>query len=52
MGNDVEFAAMVNFVEQHNIAPLVCRRYPFEQIDNAIKQMENTGMPCKTVVVF
>ncbi len=52
MGNDVEFAAMVNFVEQHNISPLICRRYPFEQIDNAIKQMKNTGLPGKTVVVF
>lgn len=52
MGNDEEFAAMVNFVEQHNISPLICRCYPFEQIDNAIKQMKNTGFPGKTIVVF
>ena len=52
MGNDEEFTAMVKFVEQHSISPLICRRYPFEQIENAIKQMENTGMPGKTVVVF
>ena len=52
MGNDEEFTAMVNFVDQHNISPLICRRYPFEQIDNAIKQMKNAGMPGKTVVVF
>jgi NADPH:quinone reductase-like Zn-dependent oxidoreductase len=52
MGNDEEFTAMVNFVEQHNISPLICRRYPFEQIENAIKQMKNTGLPGKTVVVF
>ena len=52
MGNDEEFAAMVKFVETHNILPLICRRYPFEQIDNAIKQMENTSRPGKTVVVF
>ena len=52
MGNDEEFAAMVNFVEQHNISPLICRCYPFEQIYNAIKQMKNTGFPGKTIVVF
>ena len=52
MGNDDEFAGMVNFVEQHNISPIICRRYPFEQIENAIKQMKNAGLPGKTVVVF
>ena len=52
MGNDEEFAAMVKFVEKNNILPLVCRRYPFAQIENAIKQMQNSGMPGKTVVVF
>lgn len=52
MGNDEEFTAMVKFVEQHNISPLISRRYPFEQIENAIKQMKNTGSPGKTVVVF
>lgn len=52
MGNDEEFAAMVKFVEQHNISPLICRRYPFEQIDKVIKQMKNTGLAGKTVVVF
>lgn len=52
MGNDEEFTAMVKFVEQHNISPLISRRYPFEQIKNAIKQMKNTGSPGKTVVVF
>ena len=52
MGNDDEFFAMIKFVEKHNITPLVCRRYPFDQIENAIKQMEDTGKPGKTVVVF
>jgi len=52
MGNDDEFFAMIKFVEEHNITPLVCRRYPFEQIENAIKQMEDSGKPGKTVVVF
>jgi len=52
MGNDVEFVAMIKFVEEHNISPMVCRRYPFDQIENAIKQMEDTGKPGKTVVVF
>ena len=52
MGNDEEFTAMVQLVEKYKIAPLICRRYPFEQIGNAIKQMENTGMPGKTVIVF
>jgi D-arabinose 1-dehydrogenase-like Zn-dependent alcohol dehydrogenase len=52
MGNDEEFKAMVKFVEDHNIAPLISRRYPFEQIEHAIKQMKNTSMPGKTIVVF
>ena len=52
MGNDDEFFAMIKFVEEHNITPLVCRRYPFDQIENAIKQMEDSGKPGKTVVVF
>jgi zinc-binding alcohol dehydrogenase/oxidoreductase len=52
MGNDEEFVAMIKFIEEHNISPMVCRRYPFDQIENAIKQMEDTGKPGKTVVVF
>ena len=52
MGNDDEFFAMIKFVEEHRITPLVCRRYPFDQIENAIKQMEDSGKPGKTVVVF
>jgi len=52
MGNDEEFVEMVKFVEQHKISPLISRRYPFEQVGHAIKQMENTGMPGKTIVIF
>jgi zinc-binding alcohol dehydrogenase/oxidoreductase len=52
MGNDEEFAAMVKFVEEHKISPLVGRRYPFEQAENAIKQMGNESFPGKAVLVF
>ena len=52
MGNDDEFKAMVEFVEKHQIAPLISRRYPFEQIENAIKEVRKTGLPGKTIIVF
>jgi zinc-binding alcohol dehydrogenase/oxidoreductase len=52
MGNDEEFAAMVKFVEEQRISPLVGRRYPFEQIENAIDQMGNESFPGKAVLVF
>ncbi|RLD23056.1 MAG: alcohol dehydrogenase [Bacteroidetes bacterium] len=52
MANDFEFSEMVKFIEEHKITPMICIRYPFEQIINAIKQLGNTGMPGKTVIVF
>ena len=52
MANDAEFNEMVKFIEQHKITPMICRRYPFDQIINAIKQLENSGKPGKTVIVF
>ena len=52
MGNDDEFKAMVKLVEEEKISPLISRQYPFSQIEIAIKQMSNTGMPGKTIVVF
>ena len=52
MGSDQEFKAMISFVEQHSIAPLISSKYAFMHIEHAIKQMKNTGNPGKTVVVF
>jgi D-arabinose 1-dehydrogenase-like Zn-dependent alcohol dehydrogenase len=52
MGNDAEFKEMVKFIEKYNISPMICRRYPFEQFTNAIKQMGDKSLPGKTVVVF
>lgn len=52
MGNDDEFTKMVSFVEERGIKPLISRKYPFEQIENAIEQMKNTGTPGKTVILF
>ena len=52
MGSDKEFVEMVEFVEHHNIKPLISSRYPFDQADNAIAQMAKPGVPGKTVIVF
>lgn len=52
MGNDEEFQQMVGFVEKHAISPLISRKLPFDQIENAIKQMKNPDLPGKTVVMF
>jgi NADPH:quinone reductase-like Zn-dependent oxidoreductase len=52
MASDDEFSEMVNFIEQHKISPMICHRYPFEQIANAIKELGNSGKAGKIIIVF
>ncbi len=52
MGNDSEFAAMLAFVADKQIRPMIRRQYPFEQTDLAIKQLSETSAPGKVVVVM
>jgi zinc-binding alcohol dehydrogenase/oxidoreductase len=52
MGNDQEFEAMIRFVEQNMITPLISIKYPFDQVDYAVRQIQHAGLPGKSVVVF
>lgn len=52
MGNDEEFEEMVRFVEENLITPMISMKYPFEQADFAVKQMEHAELPGKTVLLF
>ncbi|MEN8250448.1 MAG: zinc-binding dehydrogenase [Bacteroidota bacterium] len=52
MGNDEEFKAMVKYVEQYSITPLICHKYPFDQIVNAIEQMDNRNIAGKNIVML
>ena len=52
MGNDIEFEEMIRFVEENLITPLISIKYPFEQVDYAVRQIQHAGLPGKSVVVF
>lgn len=52
MGNDQEFEEMIRFVEDNMITPLISMKYPFEQVDYAVRQVQHSGLPGKSVIVF
>lgn len=52
MGNDEEFAAMVAFVAQHQIKPIVSSVRPFDQIVSALDEMDAGKQFGKLVVSF
>jgi zinc-binding alcohol dehydrogenase/oxidoreductase len=52
MGNDQEFEEMIRFVEENMISPLISMKYPFAQVDYAVRQIQHAGLPGKSVVVF
>jgi len=52
MGNDEEFEAMVRFVEENQITPLISKKYPFEQVAFAVKQIQHAHLPGKSIIVF
>jgi len=52
MGNDDEFEAMIRFVEENMITPLISMQYPFDQADYAVRQVQHAGLPGKNVLVF
>jgi zinc-binding alcohol dehydrogenase/oxidoreductase len=50
MGNDREFAAMLKFVEKHQIIPIVDAVYPLAQGNEALQKMENSAQFGKLVL--
>jgi NADPH:quinone reductase-like Zn-dependent oxidoreductase len=52
MGNDEEFNAMVKYVEEQSISPLICQKYPFSEAINAIEQLDSRDTAGKNIVVF
>jgi NADPH:quinone reductase-like Zn-dependent oxidoreductase len=50
MGNDEEFAEMVNFVNQHKIIPVVDAVYPLEQAQTALEKMAKGAQLGKIVL--
>ncbi len=52
MGNDQEFAAMLQFVAKHQLIPVVDSVRPFAEIVNAFNAMKNNQQTGKLVVSF
>ncbi|MCS6808284.1 MAG: zinc-binding dehydrogenase [Bacteroidota bacterium] len=52
MGNDAEFAAMLEFVAHHTLAPVVGAVYPFEEIGTAFEALSHGTHLGKLVVRF
>jgi NADPH:quinone reductase-like Zn-dependent oxidoreductase len=44
------FAAMNAFIEEHELRPVICRRFPFEEFPEALRLMEAGGHFGKIVV--
>jgi len=52
MGSDIEFKQMVDFVSEHEIEPIIAKKYPFEHILEAIEQMGQSNPVGKSVIIF
>lgn len=52
MGNDKEFEAMIKFVEDHKITPVIDSARPFHNIKEAFAIMESAKQSGKLVVTF
>lgn len=52
MGNDKEFEAMIKFVEDHKITPIIDSARPFHNIKEAFAIMESAKQSGKLVVTF
>ena len=52
MGNAGEFAAMLAFVERHRLVPPVDRIFPFEQVPEALRHLDQSGQFGKVVLAF
>lgn len=52
MGSDSEFTEMVNFVNEHNIIPIVDSVIPFEKALTAFEKMKNGTQMGKLVLTF
>ncbi|MCA9178453.1 MAG: zinc-binding dehydrogenase [Planctomycetales bacterium] len=50
MGSPADFAAMLRFVEQHRIRPLIDRVLPLEQVNDALQLMERSPQFGKLVL--
>ncbi len=50
MGNDEEFVAMIDFVEKHQIKPIIDAIIPFKEAPNAFKRMEEGSQFGKIVL--
>ena len=52
MGSPEEFAAMVRFVDEGKIKPVIDSVYPFDQADEALRRMDAAGQFGKLVLTF
>jgi zinc-binding alcohol dehydrogenase/oxidoreductase len=50
MGSPAEFAAMIGFIEQHRIEPVVAKVFPFSEANDALAWMEQTKQFGKIVL--
>ncbi len=52
MGSPEEFAAMVRFVDEGKLKPVIDGVYPFDQADEALRRMDAAGQFGKLVLTF
>lgn len=52
MGNDAEFSAMIEFVDKHEIVPIIGQKLPFEQVFAALDNMASGHLIGKSVLTF
>lgn len=50
MGSNRDFAAMLEFVDEHRIRPIVARVFPFDQVNEAFAYLKNTSQFGKVVL--
>lgn len=50
MGSPADFAAMLDFVSQHDIRPVIDRRFPFKEADKALLHLESGHALGKVVI--
>jgi zinc-binding alcohol dehydrogenase/oxidoreductase len=52
MGNDTEFGAMIEFIDKHDIVPIIGQKAPFEQVFDALENMASGHLIGKSVLTF
>ena len=50
MGSPAEFAAMIRFIEDKQLKPIIDREYPFAEVEQAMRRMTQSEQFGKLVL--